>query len=230
MIRWSAVALCLLFANGVFAIPPNRIVHLKPGESRFEPGPQGHWRTEALDPSIVSAKAFETKEVFLTGKKQGQTLLLLSNQSLGEILFWQVVVGDEPEPRKDLDPSTIDKHCKCDLDAMPISCKVPDRQCIQSLKQWMETNQLRADDIRLVYTAQSLQEVLKEIEKGLADSGIKGVSLSFFGVNLKIQGKLADRAQWRKLMQIIYKSMVGKLLMYDQTSIADESERTEPIR
>ena len=230
MNRWLIVALVLFCSNQAAAVPPDKVVHLKVGENRFEPGPQGHWLAEPFDPSLLESKAFDTREVFLSGKKQGQTLLLLSNSSIREVLFWKVIVGDHVAIDNQIDTSLLEKNCKCDPDTKPVSCRVLDKKCIQSLKKWIDASNIQSDELHLIYSAQSLQEVLREIDKRLAEGGLKGITLSFAGVNLRIEGVLSDRGQWRKLMKIVYENMVGKLLIEDKTRILETSEGIEPVR
>ncbi len=230
MIRYLIFTISLLWAAQSLAIPPDKIVYLKEGEGRFEPGPHGHWLAEPYEPNVLDAKAFDTSEVFLKGKAKGQTLLLLSNKSLGETLFWKVVVGADSGSRKEADTSRIEKTCKCQVDSKPVSCRVLDKKCMQALREWIQSSDVQADELRLVYSAQSLQEVLKSIDRTLAKAGLDGLTISFSGVNLRVEGALNDRAAWRKLMKIIYEGMIGKLLLEDKTNILDESERIKPLR
>lgn len=230
MKRIAVVIVGILLAAQASAVPPDKIVYLKLGESRFEHGPQGHWLAESLDPQIVKARAFETEEVFLTGKKAGQTLMLLSNKSVHEVLFWKVIVGSETVTSPIPETSSIEKKCKCDLATKPISCRVLDKACVEALRQWIAKSNLQADGLRLVYTAQSLQEVLKGISGRLNKEGLAEVKLVFAGANLRVEGTLSDHAAWKRLMQIIYEGMVGKLLLEDRTRVMETSSGVEPVR
>ena len=72
---------------------------------------------------------------------------------------------------------------------------------------------LTQKQLKVHYTVEGLQTLLKQMDEALKKKGHQGIALAFSGVNLRITGKLQDIKAWHQLVMDIYGEMVGKLVI-----------------
>ena len=199
------------------ALPPDRLVNLPPGDARFEKGPQGTWKAISSDPEIVEARYHDTAEVSLQAHKEGVAIVMLANLELGQAWFWKVRVAEKTQTGMP-DPAVPAKACKCGKGKpeFPMICQVENQACLEKLHELFTTTDLTQEHIKIRYTVEGLQALLKKLEPTQKDSG---VSFAFSGVNLRLTGKLPDQAAWHRLLLSIYKEMVGKLVIDNRIEI-----------
>ncbi|HOX46249.1 MAG TPA: hypothetical protein PK668_21780 [Myxococcota bacterium] len=219
--------LCLLAPAS--ARPPQKAVLLEPGPGRFEPGATGGWRALSLDPAVVEAQAFETDEVFLTPRGEGVGRLLLYHPEVRGLLVWQVRVGGPAEPRRPA-PGPLAGPCGCGAEGTyPLHCQVRSAECLEALRALLADADLSVEDVRLELAGvPAMQALLRDLGQRLEKAGIQGVKLAFSGANLKVEGEVADRAAWGRLVGALYDGMVGALVLDDRVLIRSEAGQEGP--
>ncbi len=217
---FSFVLFGLLLACQARALPPERVIALEPGADRFEKGLPGKWTAVSENPKVVEVEAFETAEVHLQARGEGTALVMLINRSIGHLVFWKVRVGGGKSAPSRPDPSGLQGPCNCGRGGYPLSCSVAGLECVEALRGLLEKSDLTTADLRLKFTVQGLQALLRDFQPRLAREGFGQIALAFSGVNLRTEGTLPDEAAWRRLMLVLYRGMVGKLLLDDRTRMA----------
>lgn len=194
------------------AVPPDRLVLMAPGDDRFEKAPQGDWEAVSSNPQVVKARCFDTAEVYLQAGSSGSALVLLANQVLGQIKVWRVKVSGDSKAVKP-DPALLKKLCACQGSGYPITCRVENSACLGKLRELLQDSDLAADDIKILYSVEGLQALLRDLAAATKSGGHRGVEFAFSGANLRITGQVPDKQAWHRLILAIYAEMVGKLVI-----------------
>jgi hypothetical protein len=198
-------------------------VTLAPGSDGFQPGPVGKWTAASQDPEVVEAQAFDTAEVHLIAGKPGTTLVLLINHAIGQVFVWQVRVGTDEAGDEPGSLEPLRATCACELATRPLRCTVADLKCLEALRAALEHSRLTASELRLTYTVPGLQALLRDLQQRLAAAGFADIQVAFSGANLRVEGRVADEAAWQRLVVVLYRGMVGRMLLEDRVQIGPVS-------
>jgi hypothetical protein len=201
------------------AVPPDVTVQLAPDEARFIPGPKGDWRAFSLDAKVVTARAFDTAEVHLHARAAGETLVLLTNHAIQAVVFIRVRVGRDEALRAEPPPAKLRQRCGCRVEDDRLHCALIDGDCVAAVRDWIAGTGWSAKRLRLKYGVEGLQRLLRDMHQRLEAAGLDGIELAFSGANLRLRGSLPDRARWRTLLVELYRVMVGRILLEDETRI-----------
>lgn len=229
---WGLLASLVVALGGVApagARPPQRAVLLEPGPGRFEPGASGGWTALSLDPEVVGAQAFETDEVFLTPREEGVGRVVLYHPRVRDLVVWQVRVGPGAEPRRP-DPRPLAGPCGCGADGRyPLACQVKTEACLDALRALLADADLGTADLRVeLASLPAVQALLRDLGQRLARAGFPGVGLRFVGANLRVEGEVADRAAWGRLVGALYDGMLGALVLDDRLVLRSEVGQKAP--
>jgi hypothetical protein len=216
IIAWLFVSLGS--AALVWAVPPDKIVLIKPGSHQFQAVPAGSWKAVSSDSKVVKIELFETNELFIEALAEGQALILLTNRVLGQVKVWKVRVTSDEAVKVDKPSTSLAKACSCgSLEKYPLTCQVKTTDCLDVLDKFISKSSLTASDIKIVYSStQVIQALLQRIQQKVATAGFTDIKLSFWGANLRIQGKLSDPTKYHALLVAIYQGMIGKLVLDDK--------------
>ncbi|MBN2497244.1 MAG: hypothetical protein JXR96_21810 [Deltaproteobacteria bacterium] len=197
-------------------LPPERVVCLEVGQDHFIRGWRGDWIASSDHPERVEVRAFEHGEVHLLARAAGKALIVLYSAELRNASIFEVRIGPSAiEPAKP-DPGDVRAACGCEQREKRWHCKVEHMRCIEAMRIFLERSDIQADDLRLQYDVAGLQALLRDLEKRVRAAGFEGVELAFEGVRLRLGGRIEDEAAFRKLLLVLYRGMVGKLLIDDR--------------
>ena len=213
--------LILSLGSGAAAVPPDKQVRMEPGGDGFERGYQGDWTATSMEPEVVQARAFATREVHLTAGQAGSCLVLLHNQYLRQVLVWRVRVGEKPAAP---DPGPVKKACGCDAGQRPLDCRLTSAACLDALRAYLADSDLTSAQLRLTYTVPGLQAKARHLDARIKAAGFAGIEVGLVGTNVRLRGRVADVQAWRRLVVLVFEGFVGRLILDDQLQVGGDPD------
>lgn len=208
-----------LWPAGAQAWPVDVYTDVRVGEERFERLAAVQW-AEVEDPTIAEAEVLPSGELLITGKAKGRTLLLLYAE--GKFAVWRVRVGTPPTEGEAL-LAAARRACgpAMKIDGTELTAPVATEGCRLALRTALEADTFRGRDLELVFDMETFQSQLKDIQQGLAEAGVKGVTARYHGAGLVLEGKVT-RAERRKALWAVFKRSVGRVPLQDRLELTDE--------
>ncbi len=222
----ACVLFCLQWMPAIaFALPPEKVVILATGDARYVKAAYGRWEVISTDEKVARAGYFKPNEVLIEAGKPGTALISLNNDIINQFLVWKVIVGDKPTAERP-DPSVLAGPCGCGRDgSYPVSCTVKNTACLDALRELFTKSDLSTEDVRVIYGIPAAQALLKQMQIAVEKAGYDGVELALVGANLRVKAAVADENERRKLLLLVYRNMIGKLVLDDKIVVAKPKQQ-----
>lgn len=220
---WLALSFLPLDA---LAVPPHAVVVLAEGDDTILPRPPGaEWTATLEGPALVDFEILEANEVFFQARKTGITHLLWQNRSLPSVQVWEIRVGTgAKEPRPIEVPAAAAACCQKTGDGL-LECQISGESCLGPAGELLTHPELDPGKAQVRYTPAGLQALLARMEKALHEAGLSGVRLAFHGAVLVVQGEVANEDSRRRVLMVLYRNMIGKLLVEDRLRLPQSGEK-----
>lgn len=225
--RWCEIVLLVLWLAPLAAwgVPPQAVVALAPGDDTILPRPSGGWTATLEGPPVAELSVLEADEVFFHALQEGTALLLWQNRELRAVQVWEIRVAARPaEPRPIAVPPAAAGCCR-KAEGDLLECQLDGPGCLALLAELLSHPELDPGKVQVRYTVPGLQALLVRLEKALQQAGLGGVRLAFRGATLQLTGEVADEAARRRALIVLYRNMLGKLLVEDELRLSQGSEK-----
>ncbi|NMB76310.1 MAG: hypothetical protein GYA21_14410 [Myxococcales bacterium] len=217
--------LLALISPAAMAVPPHAVVALTPGDDVILPRPRGEWTATLEGPAVVEFSVLETDEVFFHAREAGGALLLWQNRVLRAAQVWEIRVVAHPIEAKPVAIPPAAAGCCRKTEDDVLDCQVDGPSCLAALADFLSHPELDPGKVQVRYTVAGLQAQLLRLEQALREAGLAGIRLAFRGATLSLTGEVADEAARRRVLLILYRGMVGKLLVEDGLQLSQAIEK-----
>lgn len=227
------LASVLLLSATANAWPVDVYVTAKQGEEQFKKLTALEW-TDVESPSIVDIEPLPSGEALITGKAQGQTLVLLYAE--GKMGVWKVDVARGSADAGTQTPDELLARAKAACPGLKLNPGSPDEAlvvnvktdaCRSALKSLFQTDAYNARELSLTYELPVLQTQLREMQTAIDAAVGKGkVTSVYSGAGLRLSGNLTT-AEHRKVLWAVFKNSVGRVALEDRMTITDKKPANE---
>lgn len=249
------LALLALFAStAASAWPVDVYASANCGEEKFQKLSALDW-TEVESPAIAEVEALPSGEALISGKKAGDTLVLLYAE--GKMAVWRVDVPlshscgelprrdggvekyappstDQGAPATNLAPlrDAVQKACPglqlSSTGDVKLAATVKTDACRSALKNLLQTDAYNAREIELTYELPVLQTQLREMQSAIdAAVGKKRVTAVYSGAGLRLSGDVTI-AEHKKVLWAVFKNSVGRVALEDRLNLTDKPKAPSP--
>lgn len=231
--RWALLAVCLS-SVAASAWPVDMTLTAKVREETFQRLTALDWAA-AEDPSTLSVEALPAGEALLTGKKDGETLVVAYLQ--GRIGVWRVRVGEcgadggtRCVEQKPVALETVKAACKdLNVEGGELTATVSTDACRAALMQLFQTDAFPGGKVELTFELKVLQAQLQQMQAAVDKAVGPGVvKLAYVGAGLRASGQVTQAQKTATFFQI-FRHAVGHIALDDQLTVPgsnDEGTKT----